>query len=78
MVARLMDAVPPGSHLVISHPASDINTGQVAASMREYNERAPEQATPRARAEVERFFAGLDLLPPARDSRPRGIVAREG
>jgi hypothetical protein len=55
MVARLMDAVPPGSHLVISHPASDINTEQVAASMREYNERAPEQATPRARAEVERF-----------------------
>jgi hypothetical protein len=64
IVSRLMAAVPPGSHLVISHPASDINTKQVAESMQRYNERAAEQATPRTHAEVTRFFADLELLSP--------------
>jgi len=64
IVSRLMAAVPPGSHLVVSHPASDINAEQVAESMQRYNERATEQATPRTRAAVARFFAGLELLPP--------------
>ncbi len=55
-----------GSHLVVSHPASDIGADQVAESMRRYNERAPqqEQATPRTHAAVSRFFAGLEMLEP--------------
>jgi len=64
LVSRLMTAVPPGSYLVISHPASDINAEEVAESMREYNERSPEQATPRSHAGVSRFFTGLELVPP--------------
>ena len=66
IVTRLLDALAPGSHLVISHPASDIGADQVAESMRRYNERAPrqEQATPRTRADVARFFDGLELLEP--------------
>ncbi|WP_243716641.1 SAM-dependent methyltransferase, partial [Actinomadura darangshiensis] len=66
IVTRLLDALAPGSHLVISHPASDIGAEQVAESMRRYNERAPqqEQATPRTHAEVTRFFDGLELLEP--------------
>jgi trans-aconitate methyltransferase len=66
IVARLLEALPPGSHLVISHPASDVATDQVAESMRRYNERAPqqEQATPRTHADVSRFFDGLEILEP--------------
>ncbi|MFB4309518.1 SAM-dependent methyltransferase [Actinomadura sp. GTD37] len=66
IAARLLAALPPGSHLVLSHPASDIGAEQVAESMRRYNERAPrqEQATPRTRAEVSRFFDGLEMLEP--------------
>ncbi|MGH3167216.1 MAG: SAM-dependent methyltransferase [Trebonia sp.] len=64
IVSELLAAVPEGSHLVISHPASDINTEQVAESMQRYNERAVGQATPRAHADVARFFAGLELLSP--------------
>ncbi|HLH83121.1 MAG TPA: SAM-dependent methyltransferase [Trebonia sp.] len=64
IVSQLMAAVPPGSHLVVSHPARDINAEQVAESMRRYNERAFERATPRTHAEVARFFAGLELVPP--------------
>jgi hypothetical protein len=64
IVSRLMAAVPPGSHLVISHPARDINAEEVSESMREYNERSPERATPRSHAEVSRFFDGLELVSP--------------
>ncbi len=66
IVRRLLAGLPSGSHLVLSHPASDIAVEEVAASMRVYNERAAEHAlaTPRTHAEVSRFFAGTDLLAP--------------
>ena len=64
IVSQLMAAVPPGSHLVVSHPAGDIAADQVAESMRRYNDRAAEQATPRTHAEVSRFFDGLNVLDP--------------
>jgi O-methyltransferase involved in polyketide biosynthesis len=64
IVARLTAAAAPGSYLVISHPASDIGASEVAESMRRYNERAAEQATPRTREEVAGFFSGLELPAP--------------
>jgi hypothetical protein len=63
IVARLMDALPSGSYLAISHPASDIHPGQ-AEAQRRYNERVSTPQTLRTRAEVSRFFGGLDLVPP--------------
>ncbi|MFJ2830488.1 SAM-dependent methyltransferase [Streptomyces sp. NPDC087263] len=63
---RLLDALAPGSHLVLSHPASDIGADEVAESMRVYNERAAAHAaaTPRSHADVTRFFDGTELLAP--------------
>jgi S-adenosyl methyltransferase len=63
IVSRLMDALPSGSYLAISHPASDIHPGQ-AEAQRRYNERVSTPQTLRTRAEVSRFFEGLDLVPP--------------
>jgi len=63
IVARLMDALPSGSYLVVSHPASDIHPGQ-AEAQRRYNERVSTPQTLRTRAEVSRFFEGLDLVSP--------------
>jgi hypothetical protein len=63
IVAGLMDALAPGSYLVLSHPASDIHPGQ-AEAQRRYNERVATPQTLRSRAEVSRFFDGLDLVPP--------------
>jgi hypothetical protein len=63
IVARLMDALPSGSYLAISHPASDIHPGQ-AEAQRRYNERVSTPQTLRTRAEVSRFFECLDLVPP--------------
>src|SRR6185503_986668 len=64
LVARLMGAVPPGSYLALSHPASDVAAEQMATSMRTYNDQAPIPLTARSHAEVSALFAGLDLLDP--------------
>ncbi|MGD0554370.1 MAG: SAM-dependent methyltransferase [Streptosporangiaceae bacterium] len=64
IVSRLMASLPPGSHLVISHAAADINSEELAESIRRYNQRSPDQSTPRDRAQVARFFDGLELVPP--------------
>ena len=64
IVAGLMDALAPGSYLAISHPASDIHAAAQAEAQKRYNERVSTPQTLRNRAEVTRFFDGLDLVPP--------------
>ncbi len=64
IVARLMEAMPPGSYLVISHASNDIMAETVAAGTDTCNEHSAVSITPRGEAEVTRFFAGLDLVPP--------------
>ena len=60
-----MDAVPSGSYLVMAHAASDIAPEASAEMARRYNQMSSATITPRTRNQVARFFAGLDLLPPA-------------
>src|SRR5262249_58805726 len=65
IVAQLMDAVPSGSYLVISHPAKDVDTGQQAEAYERLNERmGATQGTLRTQAEVAAFFDGLEMVPP--------------
>jgi hypothetical protein len=65
LVATLVDALPPGSYLVLAHPASDIRAASQAEMTRRVNERmSGPRATMRDRAAVGRFFDGLDLLEP--------------
>ena len=63
-MARLMDAVPSGSYLVMAHAASDIAPEASAEMARRYNAMSSASITPRNREQVARFFDGLDLLPP--------------
>jgi S-adenosyl methyltransferase len=65
IVARLMAAMPPGSCLALSHPASDIHSAAMAEMVRRINERFPAApATLRSRAAITRFFNGLEILDP--------------
>jgi S-adenosyl methyltransferase len=63
LVSRLLDALPSGSYLVMSHPTDDFNLNK-GESMKVYNERVAEQATVRDKEATTRFFAGLDLVEP--------------
>jgi hypothetical protein len=64
IVRQLMTAVPAGSYLALSQVASDIEPGQMAEAARRYNRLAHETQRHRDRAEVTRFFDGLDLVEP--------------
>jgi len=61
-VGQLMDAVPPGSYLALSQVASDIQAEQMAEAAKRYNRLARETQRHRDRAEVARFFDGLELV----------------
>ena len=64
IVARLLEAVPSGSYLVMAHAASDIAPEASAEMARRYNEMSSASITPRSRKQVARFFDGLDMVPP--------------
>ena len=66
LVSQLVNAVAPGSYVVISHAASDIDTGAMISMANRLNELMAQQAVPRTHREVAAFFAGLDLLEPGR------------
>ena len=62
IVTELLDAMPAGSFLVILHAPSDIRPQEVAEGKRRYS--AAGSFNPRPRAEVARFFDGLQLIGP--------------
>ena len=64
IVATLMDALPPGSYLALSHPASDIDAEAMAKMAIVLNQMIAEKVTFRDRAAVSGFFAGLELVEP--------------
>jgi hypothetical protein len=62
LVAGLMDAMPAGSYLVLSHLARDIY--DLDATYARLNEVTQETFVLRTHDQVARFFDGLDLLDP--------------
>jgi hypothetical protein len=64
IIARLMDAVAPGSYLAISQIAGDVAAEEVAEGVQRYNEQAAAPVAARTHAEVCRFFTGLELVEP--------------
>jgi hypothetical protein len=64
LVAVLMDALPAGSYLVISHPASDIHAEAMAEGATLMNRSMAGKITFRPHAEVLGFFDGLELVEP--------------
>src|SRR6266508_317816 len=63
IVSRLGDELVSGSYLVLSHVTSDGKPHNTAGASPD-NGRSGMFAMPRGRAEVERFFAGFDLVEP--------------
>jgi hypothetical protein len=65
IVARLVDAVPPGSYLTISHMGLDLIAPETLQEMKDIGRRmSQQQYTPRSRDQVTRFFEGMDLVEP--------------
>jgi hypothetical protein len=67
IVARLVAAMPSGSHLLISHMASDIDIHRMSDLAEETERLQPQMGYSfalRSRDEVTRFTEGLELVPP--------------
>jgi SAM-dependent methyltransferase len=66
-VAHLLDALAPGSYLVVSHVSIDgqqVDQDDLQFVRDTYERQTTTPFRPRTRAQVERFFAGLDIVQP--------------
>jgi hypothetical protein len=64
IVARLVDAMPPGSYLALSHVTYDFLPPATIAALNAANAARNVEFRPRSRDEFTRFFEGLELVPP--------------
>jgi hypothetical protein len=64
IVRRLMEALPRGSYLVISHPAADLQAVAMAGMATRLNQLMVQRVKPRGKDEVTAFFDGLSLVDP--------------
>jgi S-adenosyl methyltransferase len=64
LVARYMEAMAPGSYLALSHGTYDKIPPNMIFAGREVLANMTERVHLRSKADVERFFDGLELVPP--------------
>ncbi|MEU2431182.1 SAM-dependent methyltransferase [Streptomyces sp. NPDC007861] len=64
IVRHIMNAIPSGSHLAVTHPTLELGGEGNAEAMAFWNENATPPITARSRAEFAGFLDGLDLLDP--------------
>ncbi|MEB3366152.1 SAM-dependent methyltransferase [Saccharopolyspora mangrovi] len=64
VVRELVDAMPPGSFLVLTHSTAEVHGEPMLRAMRETTERGGTPIRARTAAEIEGLFAGATLLEP--------------
>ncbi|WP_238009093.1 SAM-dependent methyltransferase [Dactylosporangium sp. AC04546] len=64
IVRTLVDAVPSGSYLVISHPTREVNPEAVDRAVQMWNAGGAAAMTVRTPRQIESYFDGLELLEP--------------
>jgi len=64
VIDRLLDAVVPGSYLVIAHASNEVNPAEAEAARRFWNEHATPPITFRSARQITRFFDRAELLDP--------------
>jgi O-methyltransferase involved in polyketide biosynthesis len=64
IVDQLVDAVPAGSYLVVSHPTREVNGDAVDEAMRMWNASGAAPIVARDREGIGRFFERLEMLEP--------------
>ncbi|USQ84895.1 SAM-dependent methyltransferase [Streptomyces phaeoluteigriseus] len=64
LVRRLVDRLPAGSHLVLSHTVTSPSMPDVDEAVKFWNEHGTPKLTQRTPEDVARFFDGLELLEP--------------
>ena len=77
LVTRYTEALAPGSYLALSHVTADNVPDRGVQTGLSVYQQATENIYLRPKAEVERFFTGLDLVPPWPGEPPRLVFFGE-
>ncbi|WP_051366519.1 SAM-dependent methyltransferase [Hamadaea tsunoensis] len=64
IVRKLVDAVPAGSYLVLSHPTKEVHAEAVEQAMQMWNSSGSAPICSRTPEQIARFFDGLEILEP--------------
>jgi O-methyltransferase involved in polyketide biosynthesis len=64
LMRRLVEVIPSGSHVLISHPTWEVNPLAVDRAIEVWNRYGCTPMCSRSPETIERFFAGLELLEP--------------
>ncbi|HEY6596068.1 MAG TPA: SAM-dependent methyltransferase [Asanoa sp.] len=79
LVARLVDAIPAGSFVAISHPTTEINGDVMTEALRLWNDGPVAKMVLRSKEQVARLFGDLEMVEPGVVScsrwRPDGPAA---
>ena len=83
LVTRIMNAVPSGSYLAISHVGSDLFGAEALAGVSSFTDQVADwKFASRSREQVARFFDGMDFVEPGlvrvEEWRPSPVAADEG
>jgi hypothetical protein len=70
LVSRYVRALAPASYLALSHLSDENKPPAAAERFRAVFDRATEHMYLRSKADVARFFDGLELVPPYRGAKP--------
>ncbi|MCX5214126.1 SAM-dependent methyltransferase [Kitasatospora sp. NBC_00240] len=71
IVRTLLDALAPGSFLILSHATGDFDPPEHSVAGKAAYQKAAAQVSPRPHAEVLRLFDGLELLEPGLVALPK-------
>ncbi|MDQ4103741.1 MAG: SAM-dependent methyltransferase [Actinomycetota bacterium] len=64
IVNQLLNALPAGSYLAMSHPTAEVHAEAIETSIQYYNSSGAPPVRTRSRQHIARFFDGLELLEP--------------
>jgi hypothetical protein len=77
LLSRYLDVVPSGSYLALSHLTAEWKPPIAAEGFRAVFDTATEHMYYRTKAELERFFEGLELVPPYDGASPQVTFSGE-
>jgi SAM-dependent methyltransferase len=69
-IARYLARLAPGSYLALSSITGDHQAPRITEGLVKATVASPTPAVPRSREEIERFFAGLEIVPPYEGADP--------
>ncbi len=75
LVERYVAELPSGSFLVLSHSCGDAVPERIRKVAAQIYANTPTPPTDRTKTEVERFFRGLELLPPYAGGKPEVVFS---